>query len=107
VNDYLLRVYRASDAAEPRLSRLTAATAQGRLLFHKAVIEDYLDYATESPQLLLKSLINYSRYSFTSGIGLRGQVGAVRTLGRKALVLLAIPLGFAFHMRDRWVSPAG
>ena len=64
-NDYLLRIYRASDAAERRLSRLTAATAQGRLLFHKAVIEDYLDYATESPMLILKSLINYSRYSFT------------------------------------------
>jgi len=93
VNDYLLRIYRASDAAEPRLSRLTAATAQGRLLFHKAVIEDHLDYATESPMLILKSLINYSRYSFTSGIGLRGQVSAVTPMGRKALVLAAVPIG--------------
>jgi glycosyltransferase involved in cell wall biosynthesis len=107
VNEHLLRIYHASDAAEPRLSRLTAATAQGRLLFHKAVIEDYLDYATSSPKLILKSLVNYSRYSFTSGIGLRGQVTAMRSVGRKALVLAAVPIGFVFHMRDRWATPAG
>ena len=100
VNDYLGIEY-ASDPAEPRLSNLTVATAQGRLLFHKAVIEDYLDYVIISPLLILKSLINYSRYSFTSGIGPLGQMSRVRTVWRKAMVLSAIPLGCAFYLRDR------
>jgi glycosyltransferase involved in cell wall biosynthesis len=100
VNDYLGINY-ASDPAEPRLSNLTIATAQGRLLLHKAVIEDYLDYAIRSPVLVLKSLVNYSRYSFVSGIGLRGQMSRVRSVGRKALVLSVTPFGYALYLRDR------
>ena len=86
---------------EPRLSNLTVSTAQGRLLFHKAVIEDYLDYAVGSPGLVVKSFINYSRYSFFSGIGIRGQVSRIRTVGRKALILCMIPFGYAFYLKDR------
>jgi hypothetical protein len=100
VNDYL-RIYYSSDPAEPRLSNLTVASAQGRLLFHKALIEDYLDYAIISPLLILKSLINYSRYSFVSGIGLPGQMSRVRGVGRKALVLSVSPFGCAFYLRGR------
>lgn len=103
----LLRIYYSGEATEPRLSRLTAETARGRLMFHRAVIEDYLDYAVRSPVLILKSLVNYSRYSFASGIGPGGQVNGVRTVGRKALVLTTVPLGFAFHMRDQWGERAG
>jgi glycosyltransferase involved in cell wall biosynthesis len=105
VNDYLGINYR-SGPAEPRLSKLTVATANGRLVFHKAVIEDYLDCAIGSPVMLLKSLINYSRYSFLSGIGPWGQVGRVRTGGRKVLVLSVVPFGYAFYLRDRlrWSS---
>ena len=88
-------------ASEPRLSSLTVATARGRLLFHQAVIEDYLDFVTIAPLLILKSLINYSRYSLMVGIGLRAQLRRIRTVGRKVLVLSAVPLGFAFFIRDR------
>jgi glycosyltransferase involved in cell wall biosynthesis len=100
VNDYL-GINFATDRAEHHLSNLTTATAQGRLIFHKAVIEEYLDYAVSSPLLILKSLVNYSRYSFISGVGPLGQIGRVRTVGRRALVLSVIPLGFALYMLDR------
>ena len=100
VNDYLGINYK-SDPAERRLSNLTVATAQGRLLFHKAVIEDYLDYAASSPLLILKSLINYSRCSFISSIGPLGQIRCVRTVRRKALVLSVIPLAYVCYLRDR------
>lgn len=105
VND-LLRIYYSTDPAQARLSRLTAATARGRLLFHKAVIEDYLDVGRHAPLLVLKSLVNYSRYSFLAEVGLRGQVAAVRTPLRKALVLVGAPAGFALHLRDRSRAPA-
>ena len=64
-------------ASEPRLSSLTVATARGRLLFHQAVIEDYLDFVTIAPLLILKSLINYSRYSFIVGSGLPAQLSRI------------------------------
>jgi glycosyltransferase involved in cell wall biosynthesis len=86
---------------ESHLSTLTVATARGRLLFHRAVIEDYLDYATVSPLLILKSLVNYTRYSFFTGIGPRGQLGRVTSVWRKVLVLSAVPLGFAAYVVDR------
>lgn len=91
----------AAAPGEPHLSNLTPATALGRLLFHQAVIEEYLDFATAAPLLVLKSLVNYSRYSFLAGIGLRAQLGRVGTAGRKLLVLSAAPAGFAFSLRDR------
>ena len=100
VNEYLGINY-VSAATEPRLSNLTVTTAQGRLVFHKAVIEDYLDYVSVAPSLILKSLVNYSRYSFISGIGLRGQPNRVASIGRKVLVLSVIPLGLAFYLWDR------
>jgi glycosyltransferase involved in cell wall biosynthesis len=88
-------------AAESHLSTLTSDTARGRLLFHQSVIEDYLDFARIAPFLILKSLVNYSRYSFFAGIGLPGQLGAIRGMVRRALVLSAAPAGFAFAIRDR------
>ena len=100
VNEYLGINFPAA-AGEPHLSSLTVATARGRLLFHQAVIEDYLDFVTIAPLLILKSLINYSRYSFIVGIGLPAQLSRIRTVGRKVLVLSAVPLGFAFFIRDR------
>lgn len=99
VNEYL-GINFAMDSAEPRLSNLTIITAQGRQLFHKAVIEDYLDYTASAPWLILRSLINYSRYSFIAGIGIQGQM-SVRTAVRKALVLFVTPFGFAFYVGDR------
>ena len=106
VNDYLLILY-SSGPARPRLSDLTPPTARGRLLFHKAVIEEYLDYAIRSPGLTLKSLVNYSRYSFLLGIGPLGQASRVRTVIRKALVLSVTPVGLAVYLRDRSRASTG
>ena len=103
VNEFLGLNFPAS-ASEPRLSSLTVTTAQGRLLFHEAVIEEYLDYASIAPLLILKSLVNYSRYSFIVGTGLPAQVARIETVGRKVLVLSAVPLGFLFFIRDRLLS---
>lgn len=101
VNEYLGINYESA-ATDPKLSNLTTTTAQGRLLFHQAVIDDYLEYVTDAPVLILKSLVNYSRYSFASGIGFRSQLSRVATIRRKVLVLPVIPLGFVFSLNDRF-----
>jgi glycosyltransferase involved in cell wall biosynthesis len=100
VNEYLGINYPVA-AGETHLSTLTAATARGRLVFHQAVIEDYLDFARIAPFLILKSLVNYSRYSFIAGIGLSGQLNRIRTIRRKVLVLSVAPVGLVFFVRDR------
>lgn len=100
VNDYLGINYEG-DTAQPRMSSLTVASAQGRLVFHKAVIEDYLDKAVRAPRVMVESLINYSRYSFITGVGPSGQLSRMRSIRRKALVLSAIPFGYIFYVRDR------
>ena len=100
VNEVLGINYRPA-AGESHLSTLTVATARGRLLFHQAVLEHYLDFARMAPFLILKSLVNYSRYSFTAGIGPWGQLRRIPTLGRKVLVLSTMPAGLVFSIRDR------
>ena len=90
-----------TDPDEPRVTNLSVASAQGRLVFHHAVIEDYLDYAVRSPRIMLESLINYSRYSFIANIGPLGQLKRMRSVGRKLLVLATMPLGYGFYRRDR------
>lgn len=106
VND-ALGINFQTDPSEPRITNLSVASAQGRLVFHQAVIEDYLDYAIRSPRLMLESLINYSRYSFLASIGPLGQLKRMRTVGRKILVLSTIPFGYAIYLRDRPRLKAG
>ena len=53
-----------------------------------------------APWLILKSLVNYARYSLIAGIGPRGQLGRIKS-GRRILVASAVPLGYAFYLVDR------
>ena len=92
-------------AGEAHLSTLTPGTARGRLLFHQAVIEDYLDFARVAPDLILKSLVNYSRYAFVAGIGPLAQLARLRSTGRRLLALSAMPAGYLFAVRDRLRQP--
>ena len=100
VNEFLGINYPAAPG-ETHLSSLSVVTARGRLLFHQAVIDDYPDFVRTAPLLILKSLINYVRYSFFVGIGLRSQLSRVRTMRWKLAVLCVVPLGLAFSIRDR------
>jgi len=100
VNEFLGINYPVA-SGESHLSGLTVATARGRLIFHRAVIQDYLDFARIAPLLLAKSFINYSRYSFIASVGPLDQVRRIRSVGRKVLVGFAIPAGFIVFLRDR------
>ncbi len=94
VNEYLGINYPAP-ASEPRLSSLTVTTARGRLLFHQAVIEDYLDFAHDRPAARSSSRWSTTRATpSSSASGSRLSCGRIGSVGRKVLVLSAVPLGF-------------
>jgi glycosyltransferase involved in cell wall biosynthesis len=94
-----LRIYYQGES--DRLTQLTQSTAAGRILFHKAVIEEYLDYLARAPLMFAKSLVNYSRYAFLLGFGPIGQLRRLRTIKGRMLVLPFLPVGAVLGLRDR------
>lgn len=103
VNECLLVVHRqdgAGGGGGERLSRLTSSTARGRLMFHQTVLNDYLDYCARSPSQLMRSLVNYSRYSFMLGIGVRSQLQGLTSLPCRAALAGVLPFGYALHVRE-------
>ncbi len=97
-----LRVYHDDvGSSGKRLSQLTRSTAAGRRIFHQALLNEYADWLASSPRVAVKSLINYSRYSFAGGVGLPAQIRDLRPAACKLALLGLAPLGYGFHLRDR------
>jgi glycosyltransferase involved in cell wall biosynthesis len=98
VNEPLLIVH--SDAPGERLHRLTRRTTGGRLLFHQDIITKYLDFMTTSPWLVLRSGINYCRYSFHMGRWPLRQIMAVETATSKLFIVALMLPGAVVFARD-------
>lgn len=98
-----LRIYH-QDVGQENLSTLTRTTAMGRLLFHEAVLEQYMDYFPRAPDLVLKSAINFVRYSAMTGAGPLTQLRRIRTAKGRLAVLVALPAGYLLAVRDRRAS---
>ena len=96
-----LRIYHQTRPRSDALSALSVATARGRLMFHQAVIEDYSDYMTRSPSLFMRSLVNYSRYSWLCGRGPLEQLRRIRTIKGRLLVAPFLPVAGLFAVQDR------
>jgi glycosyltransferase involved in cell wall biosynthesis len=97
VNEYLLRVDRQEGA---HLSHLSRASVAGRLVFHTTILNEYLDYLSRSPSRFVRSLVNYSRYSFLCGVGVSAQLARLDSARCKAALLGVTPLGWALSVRD-------
>jgi len=104
VNEYF-RIYHQNDDPGFRLTRLTRATAYGRLFFHRTVLNDYLDQLWSSPSRMLKSVVNYCRYSFLCGVGVPAQLDQLRSPACKAAAMIGAPLGYALSLRDGVTVP--
>jgi glycosyltransferase involved in cell wall biosynthesis len=103
VNERLLRVYRAARIGKDNLSALTSATAIGRLVFHRAVLNEHCAYLFPLwPSGILRSLINYSRYSFLAGDAVLTQFIQLRSWGCRAGLACAVPLGYALYLKNRY-----
>ena len=98
VNETLLIVHQ--DAHGERLHRFSQRTVPGRLIFHRAVVTEYLDFLASAPALVFASGINYCRYSFHLGIGPCRQVASVRPVASRLLVVASLLPGLAAFVRD-------
>jgi glycosyltransferase involved in cell wall biosynthesis len=99
VNEPLLIVH--SDGSGARLHDLTDRTARGRLVFHREIITTYVDFLAASPRVVLRSGINYCRYSFHGGIWPPRQIVSVAPRTSKVIVAACLVPGMVAFLRDR------
>lgn len=95
-----LRVYTHDDSGGESLSSLTPATALGRLMFHEAILNEYVDYIWRSPRSIMRSLVNYCRYSFVCGVEVPLQFTRLTHGGCRVALGCALPLGYMLSLRD-------
>ena len=98
MNEPLLIVY--SDGSGARLHDLTDRTARGRLVFHKEIITTYVDLLTASPRVVLRSGVNYCRYSFHGGIWPPLQIRSVAPATSRLIVAACLLPGAVAYLRD-------
>ncbi len=80
----------------------------GRAFFHKYVLNELIEWCFSSPLNILRSAINFSRYSFGLGKGPYSQFGELRPLVARLLVAISLPLAFAMFLKDKYnVARAG
>jgi glycosyltransferase involved in cell wall biosynthesis len=96
-----LRIYHVHDGAVDHLSALSPGVLAGRAYLHRFVLNELIDWLYHTPRSVLRSAINFSRYSFGLGIGPSSQINEVRSATAKLLVALSIPLGFLLSLRDK------
>jgi glycosyltransferase involved in cell wall biosynthesis len=96
-----LRIYHVNDGAADHLSTLSPGVLSGRAYLHRFVLNELIDWLYRTPRSILRSAINFSRYSFGLGISPATQIRQVRSTMAKLLVAAALPLGFAMSIRDR------
>jgi glycosyltransferase involved in cell wall biosynthesis len=96
-----LRVYHVHDGASDHLSTLSQGVLYGRAYLHRFVLNELIDWLLRTPRSLIRSAINFSRYSFGLGIGPSSQLKQLRPVTAKLLVAAAIPAGFLMSLRDK------
>jgi glycosyltransferase involved in cell wall biosynthesis len=96
-----LRIYHVDDGAQDHLSTLSPGVLSGRAYLHRYVLNELTDWFYRTPRSLLRSAINFSRYSFGLGIGPSSQIKELRPITARLLVAASIPLGFLMSLRDK------
>ncbi len=97
----ILRIYHIDDNAGDHLTSLSPTTMFGRSFFHKYVLNELIQWCFSSPLNILRSAINFSRYSFGLGKSPSLQLKEIRPLAARFLLAISLPFGFVFSMRDK------
>jgi glycosyltransferase involved in cell wall biosynthesis len=100
INEILLIVY-FDEASGAHLSSLNPSTLSGRLIFHRYVLNELISWLRVSPTSILRSAINFSRYSFGLGVGAWSQLKELDSTTARLLVAISMPVGFLMSLRDR------
>lgn len=74
--------------------------AAGHRLMFKMVLDLESGWFFTAPFRLLRAAVQYSRFSFLSGVGFVAQLRALKSLGGRLLWLAAMPVGFILWRRD-------
>ena len=96
-----LRIYWIDDGAADHLTTLRPQVVYGRAVGHRMVLNDLISWFPHAPEALVKSAINFSRYSFDGGVGWQEQLRQIHPKLARCLLLVTLPLGYAFSRRDR------
>ena len=96
-----LRISYFADGADDHLSTLSPAVLPGRAYLHRFVLNELIDWLYRTPKSLFRSAINFSRYSFGSGVGPASQLKELHSTTAKLLVAAFIPVGFLMSLRDK------
>ena len=97
----ILRIYYTEDDSGNHLTSLSPITMFGRAFFHKYVLNELIGWWFSSPLNILRSAINFSRYSFGLGKGPYSQFREVRNVVAQFLVAISLPLAFAISLKDK------
>jgi glycosyltransferase involved in cell wall biosynthesis len=100
VNEVLLTIF-FDEASGEHLTSLNPRTMAGRLIFHSYMLNELISWLYISPSSVVRSAINFSRYSFGLGKGPVSQLKDLHSFTAQFLVALSQPLGFVMAVRDR------
>jgi glycosyltransferase involved in cell wall biosynthesis len=95
-----LRIYHVKKSTGIRMSELGPSTIRGRALFHRQVLNDFVDLLPRYPRGFVLSAINFSRYSFGTGKSPTRQFSEVRPLRSRLLLAVFMPIGFLMALHD-------
>jgi hypothetical protein len=96
-----LRIYHVHDGSADHLSTLSQDVLFGRAYLHRFVLNELIDWLFRTPRSLVRSAINFSRYSFGMKIGPTSQLKQLCPWTAKLLVAVFIPVGFLMSLRDK------
>jgi glycosyltransferase involved in cell wall biosynthesis len=99
VSEPLLIIYPDAAGTE-HLSALNEMTISARAAYHRYVLNELMDWLSRSPGHILKSAINFSRYSFGLRKGPLKQFRELNSFKARAMVAASSPLGLAMALRD-------
>lgn len=96
-----LRIYHIDDGAADHLSTLSPAVMSGRAYFHRYVLDELTYWLLRTPWSVIRSAINFSRYSFGLGKSPSSQIKELHSATARLLVALFLPVGFAMSLNDK------
>jgi glycosyltransferase involved in cell wall biosynthesis len=96
-----LRTYWIDDGAADHLTTLRREVLYGRTACHRMILNELIDWFPRAPWELLRSSVNFSRYSFDQDVGPAQQLKQITPVAARLLWLASLPLGYAMSLHDR------
>lgn len=102
VNDALRIYFETADQRADNLSNVgVVRQAQGRQMFARGLLNDFVRYGRYAPGEFYKCAANYARCSFHLRTGLAEQWAGLTNGAARCLWLSALPAGYLLSLRDR------